>query len=262
MWDNLKKAANFADFEEMLADALIAQFALLGGDPREATRSAGKYTHIDDWVTYHKSQTIAAGIGSGLIPGASVALMSADLAFLLHKLAYMSWGIGEIKGCKVYSKPDFLHILQLWSEEDGDKSDMLAVSYGFVKAVNASVSLADLMNFEKLNEAQELAVYNELGKLYSSYGSISKTVDIWGNNEGEAGLKVKIARKKLIKVGAKLSHKLAKKLATKIASKMAAKFLLGFVPLVGAAASGYINNWMMNGIADSAKKYYGRAIKF
>ena len=261
MWDNLKKAANFADFEELLADTLISQFSKLGGDPKEAVRSAQKYNNSKDWIRYHKSQTIAAGVGSGLIPGAGLALMSADLTFLLHKLSYMSWGIGAIRGCKVYSKADFLHILHIWGEDETEMGDLSAVSYGFIKAVNAAASLHEFMQLDQLSEIQELVIYNELGKLYSAQGSIAQALSHWGNHHGNHGLKVKIGRKKLAKVSVKLSQKLAKKLATKIVSKMAAKFLLGFVPIVGAAVSAYLNHWLMEGIGSSAERYYSKAIK-
>lgn len=261
MWDHLKKASRFVDFEELLADALIEQFRLLGGKPEEAARSAAKYKNAQDWIAYHKTQTVAAGVGSGLIPGASFALMSADMAFLLHKLAYMSWGIGTIYGCKVYSKPDFLHILQIWGENETRQGDMMAVSYPFVKAVNAIMAIQSMMKLENLTEAKELAVYNELGKLYAATGKLEHAIAHWGDRDGAHGVKLNIARKKLVKVGAKLSQKMAKKLATKIASKVAAKFVLGIVPIIGAATSGYVNHWMMDGIAHSAIQYYARAIR-
>jgi len=261
MWNNFKRAAHFADFEELLADTLMSQFTMLGGNPEEAVRSARKYARVGEWVSYHKAQTVAAGVGSGILPGASVLLMSADLSFLLHKLAYMSWGIGAIRGCKVHSKPDFLRILQIWSEMEDGRGDLMAVSYGFVKAVDAAVSLSSLMQLAQLDEAQQLAVYNELGRLYQAHGKVSSAIDSWGNYEGVKGVKVKIARKKLLKISAKLSQKLAKKLASKIASKIAAKYLLGMLPLLGAAASGYINHWMMEGIANSALAYYGKPIR-
>ena len=60
-------------------------------------------------------QAATAGVVALTIPGLHIPAVAADLAFLIHKMAYCCWGIGEIRGCKVLGISDFQNILALWS---------------------------------------------------------------------------------------------------------------------------------------------------
>jgi hypothetical protein len=94
---------------------VIDVFNLVGGNPTTAITSAQNYSSVSTWITSQAAQTATAGGVAMALPGFHLAALAADVTFLLHKMAYCCWGIGEIRECVVLGKSDFQNILALWS---------------------------------------------------------------------------------------------------------------------------------------------------
>jgi len=232
---------------------VIDAFEALGGDPTSAVASASTYSSIDSWVNSQSAQVGAAGAAAMAIPGVHLLGMAADLAFLMHKLAYTCWGIGEIKGCVVLGKSDFTNILALWS---------------------GAVSIADLDHRALRKATFEAAVLAGGGTVAGlSVAAIAATLTgqqiamLSGQVAGSL-LAKKIATKTAAKaaavsagrMGAKLGGKLAGKVAAKFTTKLGAKAFAGIIPFIGPAVGAGINVYFIRDIAKSAAAYYQSSV--
>lgn len=65
-----------------------------------------------------------------------------------------------------------------------------------------------------------------------------------------------LAKHLAVNAGGHVSQKLITKVGAKASSKLFAKAAAGFVPAVGAAASGAINVWFVKTISDVSKDYF------
>jgi hypothetical protein len=100
---------------EISSGIILKAFEILGGDPVSAVQTAKGYTSKTSWMLSQAGQTAGAGAVAMAIPGVHISALVADVSYLLHKMAYCSWGIGELRKCVVLGKPDFANILALWS---------------------------------------------------------------------------------------------------------------------------------------------------
>ena len=234
-------------FSSKIEKALIQAFEEISTDPSRAVRATkGKY--LDDWIAEQKALVTATGATANLLPGAHLAAMVADLAFLLNRMSYASWGVGAIKRCKVFGMSDFKQILTIWCGENPEWDDFSAISLNFANM------LEDLSDFDP-DETNEHVYYNSVANLYNSGKSLGSAVRNINDYSGAKGLRKKLAKKKAIKLGSKL----AAKLSVKLAKKLGAKAATGFIPGIGAIVGGGVNLWIMDGITDAACKYYRKA---
>ncbi len=232
---------------------VIDAFEAMGGDPTTAIQSARNYSDVSSWVVSQAGQAAAAGAAAMAIPGVHVVAMVADVAFLLHKMAYCCWGIGEIRGCAVVGKSDFQNILALWSHAASiDELPHKAITkFALEEAVGTGgIMVGGLVAAEVISHltGQQVAMYG--GQLAGAM--IGKKLGIKTGIKGGGKLGAKLAGK----LGAKIAAKVGAKLSTKLGAKLAA----GFIPFIGPAAGATVNAYFVKNIADSADLYYSHAI--
>lgn len=226
----------------------------MGGVPEFAVRDAKNIGNVDDWIAWQKAQATAAGVGLTLIPGAHVATLTADIAFVLHKMAVAAWGVGAIMGCEVDGDADIQAILGIWSgaiTEDALRAASEAAQVGLVAGglglfgywVVATHQVTKFVGMGAGYLAQELS--REIG-----LGAIAPLAD----KVGDATVQYAVQ-----KISLKLAGKLNAKVATKVAAKFAAKMagaITGFLPLVGPTIAGVVNWKFVSSISNAAKLYY------
>lgn len=228
---------------ELSSSIIVSAFEKMGGDSTNAIDSAKNYSSISSWIASQAGQAAAVGAGAMLIPGAHTVAIIADVAFLLHKMAYCCWGIGEISDCIVIGKSDFQNILALWSGASSIH-DMphKAIKKATLEAaiVSGSTTVAGLATAEVLSHLS--------GQQIAQYG---------GKFAGKLAGK-KLGGKVSAKLGAKLGTKIGTKVGAKLSAKLGAKLAAGFVPLIGPIVGGSVNAYFVKNIADSADLYYSK----
>ncbi len=231
----------------MDAAVVMRAFDAIGGDPDAALRAAKNYSSLGTWKAAQAAQTGAAGAASAAVPLLHLPAIAADVAFLLHKMAFCSWGVGGMVGAPVDGKDDFLLILGVWSGDLKETELDAAIITGTVAGMLAFAALQPTMAAQFAGKAAGMAA----GTVFSAAGTELAT------KLGAKG-SAKALGKAAGKAGAKVSSKLAEKLVLKIGPKLAAKGVGGFVPLLGPMISGGVNAYFTKDIADSAETYYRR----
>jgi hypothetical protein len=238
----------------MVSNSIIIEaFDALGGDPSEAVESASSYASTDSWINVQAAQVGVAGATAMAIPGMHLIGMAADMAFLMHKLAYTCWGIGEIKKCVVLGKDDFANILALWSGAASlAELDRRAIS----KAAFETAAIAGGGTVAGLSVAAIAA--NLTGQQIAMFGG-----QVAGSLLAKKAA-VKTASKASVvmagRMGSKLGGKLASKVAAKFSTKLGAKAFSGIIPLIGPAVGAGVNVYFIRNIAKSAIRYYESSV--
>lgn len=222
----------------MRSSIIVQAFSLFGGDPQGAISAAASYSSTSMWVFSQASQAGIAGAVAISVPGAHIPALAVDLAFLMHKMAYCSWGLGALYNCEVEGKDDFALILGLWAGYVSEDALEGALTAGII-GVPVTTAVVAPKTFAK-----------GVGK------GVSKGVGLLGKKAG-----TKAAAKIFGKVGGKLSEKLALKLALKFSGKISSKAVAGWVPFVGPAVGLTINSYFVKSIAGSATRYYSMKAK-
>ena len=239
--------------KKLTGSLVLKVFNALSGDPTDAIVAAKRYSSEASWRRAQAAQVGVAGGGAMLIPGLHLVGMAADFGFLMHKLAVVSWGIGELKGCVVLGKDDFANILGLWSGaislEQLDRKAIskaafqaIAVAGGGTVAGLTAGAIASQMTGQQLAMLGGRLAGSMLARKAVGDGA-SKGV-MW--TAGQAGGKL----------GAKVAGKLAAKFSTKFGAKAVAGTFLGLGPIVGAS----VNVHFIRSIAKSASSYYAAAV--
>ena len=235
------------------SSVVIDAFEAMGGDPTNAVAAAATYSTVDSWVNSQAAQVGAAGGAALAIPGVHLLGMAADFAFLMHKLAYTCWGIGEINGCIVVGSEDFSNILALWSGAASiEELDRKAIS----KATFEAAVLAGGGTVAGLSVA---AIAAQL---------TGQQIAMIGGHVAGSLLARKIATKTVGKaasatagrIGGKMGGKLAGKVAAKFSTKLGAKAFGGIIPFIGPAIGAGINVYFIKDIAKSANSYYQTSV--
>ena len=221
-------------------DAIVNTFKMLGGNADEAVRKAKEFD-VDAWITWQATQAAVVGGAAAAIPGAHLVTVTADIAILMHKMAWCSWGVGGTLGCNVEGDLDLALILGLWSgaitKEDVETMLVSGVVLGGTLAtamlVGNSPALAAKVAaktaaFGTTILAQKLGLKTFAGSMGQMSGFIAQNL---------------------------IQH-FAGKIAVKIGKVTASRVFLGFVPLIGPIVGGTVNVIFVNAIADSAKTYY------
>jgi hypothetical protein len=240
---------------QITADAVTWAFDQLGGEPEAAVNAARGWTY-GGWVTSQAAQAGAASGAAAILPGLHIPALVADLAFLLHKMAYCSWGVGEINNCVVLGKADFQNIRAVWSgASTPEELPFRAISKAaFTSAlVGGSVMVGGVSVAAIAGTAVGQRI---LVQLAQKAGEVAAK-QILLKAAGKGGAKTVLAGSGQFVT--KLSGKLAAKVGAKFGTKLGAKGLLGWIPLIGAAASAAINAYFIKSIASSAWDYYSAA---
>lgn len=227
--------------QQTTGEVVIHAFNLLGGNAEGAVSSAKSFSSVNSWTAWQATQAAAVGATAAAIPVAHLVTLPADVAVLMHKMAWCSWGIGGKMGCQVEGELDLALILGLWSgsitKEDVEMMLVGGVVLGgaLATAVTITSSPALAAKIAAMTAQFGTTMLGEKLGLGAAAGSLGHV----------SGL-----------LAQQLMQHFAAKIAVKIAKVAASRAFLGFVPLIGPIVGGTINAIFVNTIADSAKTYY------
>ncbi len=208
-------------FKDEIAQKAIDAFDRLSPD-LSAVYSDAAYKTVPNWCDKQIALATASGATSVILPGAHVAAILADVAFLINRMSVCSFGIGAIRGYdnghgNLLEQEDLANVLGYWAR---DEQIMSAVT---------SKGAADIAVKVGSKAGGKVAV-----KLISKHLATG------------AGLLV----------GKKLGGKVGAKIGAKFAAKFGAKLGTGFIPFLGPVVGGGINAYFVNEIADAANDFY------
>jgi len=178
------------------------------------------------WKTRQNAMVTGTGALSMAIPGAHIAAIAADVAFVVNRMGVSTYGVGAIRGYdaghgNILEEEDFGAVLGYWADDE------------------------DLRQAMKGKGAAKLA---------TKVGS-KVAAKIIGKGAGKILTKTMLASAGYL-VGKKLGGKGLAKAAAKFVPKVAGKGVSGFVPFLGPAVSGGVNLWLLSTIMASADEFY------
>lgn len=253
----------------------------LAGSPKRAVAAALDCESPEQWLKQETTKLALVGGVEMAVPGLHAFTIPSGISYLLHKLGYISWGIGALKGAYIIETEaysDLRNILALWANEgefDASIIEHLALSLdALVWALSAAGQAAMPALLEAPTDATTRRSYHILQRLAENL--------VAGDERGvailEAMLGAPAARQLLIEaastvqhlncevmltrpLGRKISWRLASKLASRIGARMPAKMIVGFLPFAGAIANAFMNVQTISSVAAVADKYYDRRLQ-
>lgn len=266
--------------QEQIAEAIILAFDELGGDPQKAVNAALRHDTVDSW---RQQETVITGAAGGIemaIPGLHALTIPAGISYLIHKMAYISWGIGALKGNYVVETPqysDLRNILTLWANASYFNAhiiDHLAISVDAFTYVLTDEGNQTLKQLIANGEDKENVVFNTLRMMDSltrSFGADERAqemVRVIANIEMEE--LVISARDNFsasepgaldTPLNSRISARLAGRLAARISARVPARLVMGFIPFAGPIVNAIFNAQTLNSMADIAEKYYDNPLR-
>ena len=193
--------------------------------------NGAKSESLRSWKTRQNAMVTVSGAVSMAIPGAHLAGMAADVAFVINRMGVSTYGVGAIKGYdaghgNILEEEDFGAVLGYWAHDE------------------------ELMEAMKGKGA---------AKLTTKVGA-KVAAKIIGKGAGKLLTKTMLASAGYL-VGTRLGGKGLAKAAAKFVPKVAGKGVSGFVPFLGPAVSGGVNLWLLSTIISSADDFYSDKIR-
>lgn len=268
--------------EDTIAEAIIMALDELGGDPQVAVDAAMECDSIGQWLNQETAKLAIAGGAEMIIPGLHAFTIPTGVTYLLHKLAYISWGVGALKGAYIIETEgysDLRNILALWANNTHFNASIiehLAISIDALewtlskegqkampKLLTSNVDDTTIRTYRILQDlAENFVAGDERG--YLVVQSVA--------GEAKAQEMLALGKKHVIHLdddeviltrplGRKVSTRLAGKLASRLGSRVPARFIVGFVPVAGAFINAFLNAQTLQSMAESAEKYYDRSLR-
>lgn len=260
--------------QEQVAEAIIIAFDDLGGNPQTAIEAAKEHDSLQSWTN---QELMIAGVAGGVemaIPGLHALTIPAGIAYLIHKMAYISWGIGAIKGAYVIETAqysDLRNILTLWANHiyyNAHILDHMAISLDAF-----DYTLTD-EGYQRMHTVMEDKDENNI--VIKTLGVLDNLVHDFGGDEAAQELvqtltgredigemlvsaQSKVPERESVftkEMERRISTKLALKLGSRISARVPARLAMGFVPLAGPIINAFFNIQSLNSMANSAIKYY------
>lgn len=260
--------------QEQLAEAIVLAFDDLGGDPQAAVNAGMRHDTVNSWLTQETALVAVAGGAEMAIPGLHALTIPAGIAFLMHKMAYISWGIGAIKGAYIVETAqysDIRNILTLWANDNYYNAHILdnmaigldAFEYALTAEGRKKLDAA-LKDKEAENVViKSLTVLETLVMDFAGDERAQKLVRaLTGSTEIEemvVSVKDKVPQRDSVftkEIERRISTRLALKLAARISARVPARYVMGFVPFAGPLFNAFFNAQTVLSMADSAQKYY------
>jgi hypothetical protein len=232
---------------------VVRAFDLLGGDPSKAAKAAERFTNVKSWVRWQTTQAAVAGAGALAIPAFHLVGIGADVAFVMHKMAYCAWGIGKIMGAPPYGKPDLAIILALWSEAIEEKDLPAFIAVSMVEGALAE----ELVNRRGSQASERIASYAALHEQELTEG---RRLIQAGAGLSATSLGKTMGRNAGITTGA-VVRRYGTRIAGALAPKIVSKAIGGFVPVLGPVIGAGINTRFLSTLADSAESYYAQRLR-
>lgn len=264
--------------QEQIAEAIVIAFDDLGGDPQSAVDSAVQHDTVNSWLTQETALIAVAGGVEMAIPGLHALTIPAGIAYLMHKMAYISWGIGAIKGAYIVETAqhsDIRNILTLWANDNYYNAhilDHMAIGLDAFEFALTDEGYQKLEAALQDNEAENAVIKSlkVLQTLVLDFGGDERAQKLVRVLTGSAELeemvvsakdKVPVRDSVFAKtIERRISTKLALKLAGRISARVPARLVMGFVPFAGPIVNAFFNAQTLLSMADSAQKYYDNRI--
>ena len=267
--------------EDNIAEAIVTAMDELAGNPERAVKAAVDCESVPQWIKQETTKLALIGGAEMVVPGLHAFTIPTGVSYLLHKMGYISWGIGTLKGAYVIETEaysDLRNILALWANEgqfDASIIEHLAISLdalSWVLTAEGQAAMPALLDSSK--DTATLRTYHILQKLAENL--------VAGNDRGyavvEAMLGVETAAE-MLRVGKesvnhlncevmltrpfgrKVGRRLASRLASRIGTRIPARMIVGFLPVAGAIANSFMNVQTIQSMTAVAEKYYDRRLR-
>ena len=267
--------------EDTIAEAIVMGMDELAGNPQRAVSAAVDCQSAAQWIKQETTKLALVGGAEMVVPGLHAFTIPTGVSYLLHKMGYISWGIGALKGAYVIETEaysDLRNILALWANEgdfDASLLEHLAVSLealewaltaegqaampALLKASTDETTLRSYHIMQKL--AENLVAGDERGyaMLEAMKGERGAAALLAAGHANVSHLKSEVMLTRPL--GRKVSWRLASKLASRIGSRVPARMIVGFLPVAGAVANAFLNVQTIRSMADTAEKYYDRRLR-
>ncbi len=265
--------------EQQLADAIVLGFEELGGDPQIAIKNALYHRTVDSWIQQETAKTAIAGGAEMAIPGLHALTIPAGISYLMHKMAYITWGIGTLKGAFVVETnaySDLRNILTLWANGGYYNSSLLdyiaidreAYVYalsteGYALVKGLSESPRDDTMADTWRVLYEIATeFSEDERAQTQLKSVvSKQAVADGLAVAHARAQIPHGETLRNPIERRIGSKLALRLATQLSLRVPARFVVGFIPIAGAIVNAFFNAQTLQSVAGCAVKYYENRIQ-
>ncbi len=267
--------------EDSIAEAIVMGMDELAGNPQRAVSAAVDCHSATQWIKQETTKLALAGGAEMVVPGLHAFTIPTGVSYLLHKMGYISWGIGALKGAfiietEAYS--DLRNILALWANEgdfDASLLEHLAISLETLEwaltaegqaamssLLNAQADETTLRSYHILQKlAENLVAGDERGyamlEAMKGRAGAAELLETGSANVAHLNSEVMLTRP----LGRKISRRLAYKLASRIGSRVPARMIVGFLPVAGAFANAFLNVQTIRSMAESAEKYYDRRLR-
>ena len=162
--------------EDTIAEAILMAMDELAGDPQRAVKSAMDCDSAAQWIKQETTKLALIGGAEMVVPGLHSFTIPTGISYLIHKMGYISWGIGARKGAYVIETEaysDLRNILALWANEghfDASIVEHLAISLDALEwALSASGQAAMPALLESSSDSTTLRTYHVLQKLAENF---------------------------------------------------------------------------------------------
>jgi len=267
--------------EDTIAEAIVMAMDELAGNPQKAVAAAMECDSAAQWIKQETAKLALVGGAEMVIPGLHAFTIPTGISYLLHKMGYISWGVGALKGAIVIETEaysDLRNILALWANNthfDASIIEHLAISLAcFSWAASAEGQAAMPRLLESSSDETTLRTYHILQRLVENYVAGDERgllmVEAIGGR-AFAGELLQSAQTNVQRLdsevmltrplGRKVSWRLASKLASRLGARAPARMIVGFVPLAGAVVNAFLNVQTMQSMAEAAEKYYDRQLR-
>lgn len=267
--------------EDTIAEAILMAMDELAGNPQLAVSSAMDCESVTQWINQETTKLALVGGAEMVVPGLHAFTIPTGISYLLHKMGYISWGIGALKGAfvietKAYS--DLRNILTLWANDtdfDASLIEHLAISLECLQWVMSAEGQAAMPKLlESSADETTLRSYHILQKLAENFvAGDERGFNVFGAMAGREAADELLAQGKANirhlnsevmltrPLGRKASWRLASKLASRLGTRIPARLIVGFVPVAGAVANAFLNVRTIQSMTEAAEKYYDRRLR-
>ena len=267
--------------EDTIAEAIIMGMDELAGNPRRAVAAAMDCQSAAQWIKQETTKLALIGGAEMVVPGLHAFTIPTGISYLLHKMGYISWGIGALKGAFVIETEaysDLRNILALWANEghfDAAVIEHLALSLDaltWTLGADGQARMPALLGSSA--DATTVRTYHIMQRLAENFvAGDERGYAVMAAMRGEAAAAHWLATGKqhvqhlncevmlTRPLGRKVSRRLAYKLASRIGARVPARMIVGFLPVAGAIVNGLMNAQTMNSMAEAAEKYYDRRLR-
>ena len=267
--------------EDTIAEAIVMGMDELAGNPQRAVSAAVDCRSSTQWIKQETTKLALVGGAEMVVPGLHAFTIPTGVSYLLHKMGYISWGIGALKGAYVIETEaysDLRNILALWANEgdfDASLLEHLALSLEALEwaltaegqaampaLLNASTDATTLRSYHILQRlAENLVAGDERGLvMLEAMRGKARAAELLATGQSYVAhhnSEVMLTRP----MGRKISRRLASKLASRIGTRIPARMIVGFLPVAGAFANAFLNVQTIRSMAESAEKYYDRRLR-